>query len=136
MLPSGKIGRMLLHKTNGVRKMQGLNQTLTPQWHWSTPLINWKEHRQALEEIEVITAKVLDFTLEELILVYSVQFPVLQQNEDDTWYDTKNNIVFTCIKGLVGVDRPVWEQIRHMQAGLVSKHFLEMSTVKAFFRRG
>ena len=43
-------------------------------------------------------------------MIYNVQFPVLQQNEDDTWYDTTGNIVFTCSKGLtgVGLDRPVW----------------------------
>jgi len=82
-----------------------------------------------LVEIDVITAMALGLSLEELILIYNVQFPVLQQNEDDTWYDTKGNIVFTCSKGLVGVgvDRPVWETIRHLQAGETFEHTITKS---------
>jgi hypothetical protein len=103
--------------------------TLTPKWQWSTPLRNWFERRQALVEIDVITAMALGLTLEELILIYNLQFPVLQQNEDDTWYDTKGNIVFTCSKGLVGVglDRPVWETIRHLKAGETFEHTITKS---------
>ena len=65
----------------------------------------------------------------ELILIYNVQFPVLQQNEDDTWYDTKGNIVFTCSKGLtgVGVDRPVWNTIKDLKAGETYEHTIEKS---------
>ena len=35
----------------------------------------------------------LGLTLDELILIYNIQFPVLQQNEDDTWYDQNGRIV-------------------------------------------
>lgn len=93
--------------------------TLTPQWSWHTPLRNYFERRMALVEIDVITALALGLSLEELILMYNIQFPVLQQNEDDTWYDTQGNIVFTCSKGLVGVglDRPDWDKIKDLPAG-------------------
>ncbi|MBC7389676.1 MAG: hypothetical protein H7329_10725 [Opitutaceae bacterium] len=103
--------------------------TLTKNWQWSTPLRNWFERRQALVEIDVITAMALGLTLDELILIYNVQFPVLQQNEDDTWYDTKGNIVFTCSKGLVGVgvDRPVWETIRNLKPGETYEHTITKS---------
>ena len=103
--------------------------TLTPEWQWSTPLRNWFERRQALVEIDVITAMALGLILDELILIYNVQFPVLQQNEDETWYDTRGNIVFTCSKGLtgVGLDRKDWEAIRTMNAGQTYEHTITKS---------
>lgn len=56
----------------------------------------------------------LGLSLKDLEMIYTIQFPVLQQNENDTWYDQKGNIVFTCSKGLTGVgcSRPEWESIR------------------------
>jgi hypothetical protein len=89
--------------------------SLTDIWDWQAPLRNYFERRQALVEIDVIVAMALGLSLEELILIYNVQFPVLQQNEDDTWYDQKGNVVFTCSKGLggVGLDRMDWEKVKN-----------------------
>jgi hypothetical protein len=102
---------------------------LGPVWSWDTPLRNAFERRQALVEIDVIVAMALGLTLEELILIYEVQFPVLHQNEADTWYDARGNIVFTCSKGLsgVGVDRKDWERIRHYQPGETHEHVIQKS---------
>lgn len=76
---------------------------LHEDWAWDIPLRNYFERRQALVEIDVIAAMALGLTLEDLEMIYTIQFPVLQQNEADTWYDQKGNIVFTCSKGLTGV---------------------------------
>lgn len=102
---------------------------LAAEWHRDTPLRNWLERRQALVEIDVLSAQALGLTLAELELLYLVQFPVLQQNEDDTWYDQRGNIVFTCSKGLngVGLDRGDWEAIRDMKAGQTYEHTITKS---------
>ena len=87
---------------------------LTEIWNRNIPLRNYFERHQALVEIDVISAMALGLSLKDLEMIYSIQFPVLQQNEDDTWYDGEGKIIFTCSKGLagVGLDRPTWESIR------------------------
>lgn len=114
--------------TNDESRLKAFD-SLTPDWNWNTPLRNWYERRQALVEIDVITAMALGLTLEELILIYNVQFPVLQQNEDDTWYDKRGNIVFTCSKGLtgVGLDRAEWNEIKDMKSGETYEHTITKS---------
>ena len=102
---------------------------LDKEWSIETPLRNYFERRQALLEIDVITAMALGLNLHELEMIYDIQFPILQQNENDTWYDMKGNIVFSSSKSLsgVGVDRPVWEKIRNMKEGETYEHIIEKS---------
>jgi hypothetical protein len=77
--------------------------------------------RMALVEIDVLVAQVLGLTLDQLIEIYRIYFPVLQENEAGTWYDQNGRIVWTCSKGLPGVGwlddrgkspgRAAWEKI-------------------------
>lgn len=85
--------------------------SLTPQWTWDTPLRTDYERRQALVEIDVLTAMALGMTLEQLKTIYRIQFPVLQSYEADTWYDANGRITFTNNRSLVGVgfDRKEFE---------------------------
>lgn len=106
------------------------------QEHWEY----WKKNDPNITKRikKLLAAMALGLTLEDLEMIYTIQFPVLQQNEADTWYDQKGNIVFTCSKGLtgVGLDRKRnaktgmlgWEDIRGEQidentyAGTSSTH--------------
>ena len=85
--------------------------TLTSEWTWNTPLRTDYERRQALVEIDVLTAMALGMTLEQLKTIYRIQFPVLQSYEADTWYDANGRITFTNNRSLVGVgfDRKEFE---------------------------
>lgn len=69
------------------------------------------ERREAMIEIDVLTAMALNMSLNQLNTLYRILFPVLQSYEADTWYDTNGRIVFTNNRSLTGVgfSRPEFE---------------------------
>jgi len=105
--------------------------SLTDSWNRSVSLRNSYERRLALVEQDVLCALALELTLDELILVFNVQFPVLQQNDDNTWYDKEGKIVFTRSAGLtgVGVDQSDWKLIKDYKEGQTHDHIVIKSVL-------
>ena len=83
-------------------------------------------------ENDVIVAMLLGLSLQELLSIYRVQFPILQQHEKDTFYDANGRIVFAKNNALTGVgfDRKEWEgNVKGAPAGKVFPREIEDDTM-------
>lgn len=103
--------RSFLWSKNDVRLNNNTISGLSNSLEFSSALRTDYERRQALVELDVLTALSIGYSLSDLIHIYRAQFPILRSYESDTWYDATGRIVFTNNRSLTGVgfDRPEWE---------------------------
>ena len=122
-------------KTRGERKTDVflviLVKGLSNEWTYSTPLRSDYERRQALLEIDVLVALSIGLTIDELKNIYRLQFNLMQQYEDDTWYDSEGRIVFSAKSmGELTYKRPEWERdIKGASEGQVFKKIIMDDTI-------
>ena len=94
------------------------NASLSKIWNREYALLNDFERRQALLEIDVLVALNLGMTIDQLVYIYEMQFPVFAKYEDDTWYDANGRIVFSAKNyGNLIYSRQEFEQIKNAKAG-------------------
>ena len=65
--------------------------------------------RELLLEIDVLVSIMLGISIADLQNIYRLQFPVMKQYEEDTWYDIDGKIVYTCNKNIPSLSRKEWE---------------------------
>jgi len=99
-------------------------------WNSNTPLRFGFQRRQALVEIDVLTARSLGLDLNDLLNIYRLQFPVLQKHDGGTWYDRNGRIIYTNDSqgqpGL-GLNPKKWREVKDMTSGTI-EHTIEDDT--------
>ena len=75
------------------------SESTTKEWEPSFALRTEFSRRWALIEIDVIVAQSFGLSLDQLLEIYEIYFPVLQKKESSTYYDGIGNIVWISAKG-------------------------------------
>ncbi|MYC62669.1 MAG: hypothetical protein F4X16_07510 [Caldilineaceae bacterium SB0661_bin_34] len=96
--------------------------TTTVTWNRNCGLRTDLTRRQALLEVDVLVAMALGLTLDELIQIYRLVFPVLYSYEQNTWYDQSGRIVWSNRNGKgMSTPRAEWERNCSMQRGCLAE---------------
>ncbi|GAA3957853.1 hypothetical protein GCM10022384_08590 [Streptomyces marokkonensis] len=90
----------------------GLSVAVGPDWTRDTPLRSEFDRRAALVEIDALVAVWLGISAEELVAMYRARFPVLQQYEENMWFDaTGRKIAKAHQQHGYGQPKDAWKQL-------------------------
>ncbi|GGX48094.1 Eco57I restriction-modification methylase domain-containing protein [Streptomyces noursei] len=89
-----------------------LTDGIGPDWTRTTPLRSEFSRRAALVEIDALVAVWLGISANELVAMYDARFPVLQQYEDNMWFDADGRRIAKAhqVHGY-GQPREAWKQL-------------------------
>lgn len=93
-------------------------KNLAPKWKRDNALRSDLMRRQALLELDVLTAQAMGLELDDLLTLYRLRFRVMREYELDTWYDQNGRIVFTTHKALAGVGLPRSKRSKDTDEGI------------------
>ncbi|WP_159425858.1 Eco57I restriction-modification methylase domain-containing protein [Streptomyces noursei] len=89
-----------------------LSDGIKSEWGRSTPLRSEFERRAALVEIDALVAVWLGISADELVAMYRARFPVLQQYEENMWFDaTGRRIAKAHQQHGYGQPKDAWKQL-------------------------
>ena len=99
------------------KRLSSRYDTISQHYDTAYALRSDFERRQALVEIDVLIAMSLKLSLEQLKILYRLNFAAAIQQENDTWYDANGRIIFTNNRSLTGVgfSRTEWENAGAVQ---------------------
>ncbi|MFD5699112.1 Eco57I restriction-modification methylase domain-containing protein [Streptomyces lasiicapitis] len=85
---------------------------VTPTWTRDTPLRAEFTRRAALVEIDALVAVWLGISADELVAMYDARFPVLQQYEDNLWFDATGRRIGKAYQQYgYGQPKDAWKQL-------------------------
>ncbi|GAA2931730.1 Eco57I restriction-modification methylase domain-containing protein [Kitasatospora cinereorecta] len=89
-----------------------MTRSVRKQWTLETPLRSECERRAALVEIDALVAVWLGISADELVAMYRARFPVLQQYEENMWFDaTGRRIAKAHQQHGYGQPKDAWKQL-------------------------
>lgn len=91
---------------------------LTPKWTRNCALRSDLMRRQALLELDVLTAQAMGLDFQDLITLYRLRFRVMRDYEANTWYDQNGRIVFTNNSALPNVGLPRKKRTKDADEGI------------------
>lgn len=91
---------------------------LTAEWTRDCALRSDLMRRQALLELDVLTAQAMGLELNDLLTLYRLRFRVMRDYEANTWYDQKGRIVFTNNSALSGIGLPRKKRTKDADEGI------------------
>lgn len=91
---------------------------LTSKWSRNCALRSDLMRRQALLELDVLTAQAMGLDLQDLLTLYRLRFRVMRDYEANTWYDQNGRIVFTTNSALPSVGLPRKKRAKDADEGI------------------